>query len=124
MKRVTSIAFTAVLLLASVLIFSVAAPKPRGIPNWDDDEDTGIHGSWAYAYIYAVWNTVLEKYQQHDRDHDWWVFYPQPGYSYRAKYNWNYDPYYPFARTRVQYSYQGGDWTYTGADAYASLAPL
>ncbi|MEM3626999.1 MAG: hypothetical protein QXZ25_03125 [Candidatus Bathyarchaeia archaeon] len=105
-------------MLAS-LVFNVSVKA--GIPNWQEAYKTGTHGTWAWAKIYAIWNTYTKNYYGHQHDHNWG--YGDPGY-YRVTYSWSNDPYYPWASTKVEYSSDGQNYQFTGAYAKAQLQPL
>jgi len=123
MKKPCIIGFTVALVLSFVLVAPAASAKPRGIPNWDEDYDTGSHQSWAYAYIYAMWNTITKQYQQHDHQNDGDA--EEPGYYYYVYPSHSYDKYYPSAGTQVYWSNNpDGPWYPTGAYAWAQLSPL
>ena len=119
MKRNIITGFLAVfLLLSSTLIGAVQA----GIPNEDEDDDDGIHESWAWAKIYAEWNPVTERYTSHQHWHDGDV---EEGGYYCMLECWNdFGLYYPYSRTKTLYSTDQIYWYYSGADALAQLSPL
>jgi hypothetical protein len=68
MKKIAIITALAIaFLLSSIFVVSVEA----GIPNWQEAYKTGAHGTWAWAKIYAIWNTYTKKYYGHEHYHDW-----------------------------------------------------
>lgn len=61
--------FFAITILALSLL-----PTAYASIDWDDDEDTGMTGSWTWAYISALWPPRYYNFH-----HDWEFDYA-PGY--------------------------------------------
>lgn len=105
-------------LFATALIVSLSiVPVHSRIPVEAEDQDTGSHGSWAWAYIYALYDPVRGSYSGIQHDH--YYTFGGPSYQWRVELRDSSDQYHPYSDTVVFYSSDNGAHWYI--DAWASI---
>jgi hypothetical protein len=107
-------------LIAAVLVASLSiAPVLARIPVEAWDEDKGYYHSYAWAYIYAVYDVRTGRYSGilHDHYYNWTNEHPE--FEWKVELRDGNDPYHPYTETIVYYSPDDGYRWYV--DSWASV---